>query len=92
VLGRMYRASVSSVFRHGTIWFRHLRQHRGWRFAICGSNPALVVCARFVLPLAGKIEASGLSRLQHMESGGGARGPSPPKNLADGSLNADRTV
>jgi hypothetical protein len=36
VLGRMYRASVSSVFRHGTIWFRHLRLG----FVICGSTAA----------------------------------------------------
>jgi hypothetical protein len=42
-LKRTYRAAVSGVFRPGTFLFRHLRQDGGLRFAICGSNPALML-------------------------------------------------
>jgi hypothetical protein len=40
---KLYRAPVSGVFRRKTFWFRHLRQHRGERFAVCGNNPALAL-------------------------------------------------
>jgi hypothetical protein len=39
-LTKMYRTSVSGVFRRKDFWFRGLRRKPGQRFAVCGGNPA----------------------------------------------------
>jgi hypothetical protein len=39
-LTKMYRTSVSGVFRRNDFWFRGLRRKPGQRFAVCGGNPA----------------------------------------------------
>ena len=40
LLIKMYRTSVSGVFRPKSFWFRRLWQKPGQRFAVCGGNPA----------------------------------------------------
>src|SRR5262245_65971833 len=40
LLIKMYRTSVSGVFRPQSFWFRRLWQKSGQRFAVCGGNPA----------------------------------------------------